>query len=146
PARARCAKPGPSRCGCLPRRAYSETMHLTMLLPARRLVLGFTLFGLLGPAAAPARAWSTTVHQAVTAKAIDTLPKPLKAFYEAHKLEMPSLAPDAELPAEGLERRFAIDRLKAFPFADVPHTEAAFKEAFGDAGKDVGRLPWLILE
>jgi len=119
-------------------------MRETMITTARRLLLPAALLLLLP--AAPARAWSTTVHQAVTAKAIDTLPKPLKAFYEAHKLEMPSLAPDAELPAEGLERRFAIDRLKAFPFADVPHTEAAFKEAFGDAGKDVGRLPWLILE
>jgi hypothetical protein len=29
---------------------------------------------------------------------------PIKAFYEAHRLEMPSLGPEAELPAEGPER------------------------------------------
>jgi len=117
-----------------------------MLLSARRTPLPWALLGLLFPAASPARAWSPTVHQDVTAKAIETLPKPLKAFYEAHKLEMPSLAPDAEPAAEGLDRRFAVDRVKPFPFTDLPHTEAAFKEAAGETGKDAGRLPWLILE
>jgi hypothetical protein len=114
-----------------------------MLLPARRFAPLLAL-GLLFPSSA--RAWSPTVHQDVTAKAIDTLPKPLKAFYEAHRLEIPSLAPDAEPAAEGLDRRFAVDRVRPFPFTDLPHTEAAFKEAFGEGGKDVGRLPWLILE
>lgn len=109
-----------------------------------RAALALLLFG--GPAAAPAAAWSTTVHQAVTTKAIDTLPKGLKAFYEAHRLEMPSLAPDAELPAEGTDRRFAVDRVQAFPFGDLPRTEAEFTQTFGDKGKDVGRLPWLLLE
>ena len=109
--------------------------------------LGLALAGVLaGPAAAPARAWSTPVHQAVTEKAIGTLPKPLKAFYEAHRLEIPSLGPEAELPGEGVERRFALDHLQPFPFADLPRTEAALRDAFGDSGKDVGRLPWLILE
>jgi hypothetical protein len=94
----------------------------------------------------PVAAWSTSVHQAVTREAIDSLPKPLKGFYEAHQLEMPSQGPEAELPAEGQERRFAVDRLRPFPFAELPRTEAAFQEAFADAGKDVGRLPWLIME
>ena len=97
-------------------------------------------------AAARAQAWSTPVHQAVTTRAIDTLPKPIKGFYEAHRLEMPSLGPEAELPAEGPERRFAVDRLKPFPFLQLPRTEAAFKQEFGDPAKDVGRLPWLLLE
>ncbi|HET8645167.1 MAG TPA: hypothetical protein VFO85_06745, partial [Vicinamibacteria bacterium] len=93
-----------------------------------------------------AQAWSTTVHQTVTTKAIDTLPKPLKGFYEAHRLEMPSLAPEADLPAEGTERRFAVDRLKPFPFVELPRTEAAFQEAFADKAREAGRLPWLLLE
>jgi hypothetical protein len=96
--------------------------------------------------AAPAAAWSTSVHQTVTREAIDSLPKPLKGFYEAHQLEMPSLGPEAELPAEGIERRFAVDRVSPFPFALLPRTEAAFREQFTEAGKDVGRLPWLIME
>jgi hypothetical protein len=97
-------------------------------------------------AAAPAAAWSITVHQAVTARAIDTLPKPIKAFYEAHRLEMPSLGPEADLPPEGPERRFAVDRLKPFPFLELPRTEAAFNKEFGEPAKDVGRLPWLLME
>jgi hypothetical protein len=119
-----------------------------MRLQSRNVPLrGAVALALLGgPAAAPATAWSISVHQAVTLKAIDTLPKPLKAFYEAHRLEIPSLAPDAELPAEGTDRRFAVDRLKPFPFPELPRTEAAFTQEFGDKAKDVGRLPWLLLE
>jgi hypothetical protein len=59
---------------------------------------------------------------------------------------MPSLAPDADLPAEGPERRFAVDRLKPFPFAELPRAEKAFAEAFPEQARDTGRLPWLLLE
>lgn len=99
-----------------------------------------------GPLSLPAAAWSLSVHQAVTAKAIDTLPKPLKTYYEAHRLELPSLAPDADPPAEGTDRRFAIDRIKPFPFAELPRSEAELKQSFPEQAKDAGRLPWLILE
>ena len=43
-------------------------------------------------AAAPARAWGPLIHQRVTSEAIETLPKGLKPFYKAHRLELPSLA------------------------------------------------------
>lgn len=92
----------------------------------------------------PARAWGPIAHQAVNANAIDTLPKGLKPFYKNHRLEMPSLSPEAVLPEEGLDRRFAIDRLLPVPFSDVPHGEAETKTKFGEAGEKVGRLPWLI--
>jgi hypothetical protein len=117
-----------------------------MTLSSRRLPPAALPLMLCLLAPLPAAAWSTSVHQAVTREAIDSLPKPLKGFYEAHQLEMASLGPEAELPPEGVERRFAVDRLKPFPFAEVPRTEAAFKEQFGDPGRDAGRLPWLILE
>src|SRR5262245_13132232 len=94
--------------------------------------------------AAPAGAWGPTVHQTVTLRAIDTLPKQLKPFYKDHRLEIPSLAPDATPGEEGLERRFAVDRLMPFPFTDVPRREAEMKERFGDSSATVGRLPWLI--
>jgi len=98
--------------------------------------------------AAPALAWGPIIHQRITSEAIDTLPKGLKPFYKAHRLEVPSLAIDAPPPAEeGLERRFAVDRFLPFPFADVPHTEAALKAKYGDdAIAKGGRLPWLIEE
>jgi len=96
-----------------------------------------------GPAA---WAWGPVAHQAVLAKAIDTLPNPLKGFYKSHRLELPSLAPDAEAPPldEGPERRFAVDRLLPFPFLDLPHSESEMKARFGEEAARAGRLPWLI--
>jgi hypothetical protein len=98
-------------------------------------------------AAPPVRAWGPIVHQRVTSEAIDTLPKGLKPFYKAHRLEIPSLAIDAPPPGdEATERRFTLDRFLPFPFADVPRTEAALKAKYGDDAAKAGRLPWLIME
>jgi hypothetical protein len=109
-----------------------------------RLVLATAVVALGG---APAHAWGPLVHQRVTAEAIDTLPKGLKPFYKAHRLEIPSLALDTPPPEdEGVERRFQVDRLLPFPFADVPRTEAALKMRHPEAAEKVGRLPWLIQE
>ena len=95
--------------------------------------------------AARAEAWGPIVHQEVTSKAIETLPKGIKPFYKAHRLELPTLAVEPEIPDEGRERRFAIDKVMKFPFWDMPREEAQFKAKFPDAG-DIGRLPWLIDE
>ena len=116
------------------------------LVPAALIVI----VGLLA-AATPAQAWSPVVHEAVTNRAVETLPKPLKQFYKAHRLEMPSLSPDAgeeetAPPEEGPERRFAADALLPFPFADLPRSEAELKARFGERADKVGRLPWLIQE
>lgn len=93
-------------------------------------------------------AWGPVGHQAVLTKAIDTLPNPLKAFYKNHRLELPSLAPDAEAPStdEGPERRFAVDRLLAFPFLDLPRSEGELAARYGEPAGKAGRLPWLILD
>src|SRR2546426_8501039 len=99
-----------------------------------------TLAAAIVLAGGPARAWGPIAHQAVNAHAIDTLPKGLKPFYKNHRLEMPSLSPEAVVPEEGVDRRFAADRLMAFPFADLPHTEADLKAKFGEAGEK-GRRP-----
>ena len=95
-------------------------------------------------AGSDARAWGPIPHQAVNSHAIETLPKGLKPFYKNHRLEMPSLSPEAVVPEEGLDRRFAADRLMPFPFADMPQNEAEMKTRLGEAGEKVGRLPWLI--
>jgi hypothetical protein len=107
------------------------------------------VFGVLVPAlllpAPRALAWSPSVHELVTTKAIDTLPGELKSFYKDHRLEIPSLSLDAPTPAaEGPDRRFEIDRLAPFPFLDVPQTEAAIKARDPQEAARVGRLPWLI--
>jgi hypothetical protein len=85
-------------------------------------------------------------HQVVAAAAIDTLPKPLKAFYKAHRQEMPSLALEPEFAPHGPDRRFMVDRLLPFPFVELPRSEAALKAKFGDKAEGIGRLPWLIQE
>jgi len=85
-------------------------------------------------------------HQVTVSAAIDTLPKPLKAFYKAHRMEMPSLALEPEFPARGPERRFMVDRLLPFPFRELPRSEAEVKAKFGDKAEGVGRLPWLVQE
>jgi hypothetical protein len=119
-----------------PARAYGRAARLLVAI------------GLLTGAAAPARAWGPIVHQRVASEAIDTLPKGLRPFYKAHRLEIPSLAVDTPPPGEeGLDRRFGVDRFLPFPFADVPRTEAALKAKYGDeAAAKAGRLPWLIQE
>lgn len=96
--------------------------------------------------APPAWAWGPVAHQAVTTKAIETLPGGLKGFYKTHRREIPSLSLEAAFPDEGPERRFAVDRLLAFPFAQLPRSEAAFLVRYGETGKVAGRLPWLIHE
>jgi hypothetical protein len=96
--------------------------------------------------AAPAAAWGLAAHQAVTARAIDTLPKGLKEYYKAHRLEMPTLSLEATAAEEATDRRFAADRMLPFPFLDLARTEAALKAGHAEAADKAGRLPWLIQE
>lgn len=98
-----------------------------------------------GPAA---WGWGPVAHEAALLKAVDTLPNPLKGFYRSHRLELPTLAPEPETPAaeEGPERRFAVDRLLAFPFSDLPRQERELMALPGAEAARVGRLPWLILD
>jgi hypothetical protein len=85
-------------------------------------------------------------HQVVAAAAIDTLPKQLKAFYKAHRQEMPSLALEPEFPLRGPDRRFMVDRLLPFPFTELPRSEAELKAKYGERAEGIGRLPWLVQE
>jgi hypothetical protein len=117
------------------------------LAASRVLRTSLVVFAFAAASASPAHAWSPLVHQRVTSEAIDTLPKGLKPFYKAHRLELPSLGVDAPPPAEeGTERRFQVDRLMPFPFLDVPRTEAALKARSEEEAARMGRLPWLIDE
>jgi hypothetical protein len=106
------------------------------------LALAFLAAVALSPGAA--WAWGPEAHRLVTTAAVDTLPKGLKKFYREHRDELPSLAPDAELPEEGPERRFAADLVAPFPFRDIPRSEKELKARFGATADRVGRLPWLI--
>ena len=85
-------------------------------------------------------------HQVTVSAAIESLPKQLRGFYKAHRMEMPSLALEPEFPLRGPERRFLVDRLLPFPFRELPRTEAEIKARFGEKADGLGRLPWLIHE
>ncbi|MEO8499751.1 MAG: hypothetical protein ABI565_02465 [Vicinamibacteria bacterium] len=89
-------------------------------------------------------AWSDAVYRLVMRKAIDTLPKGEKKYFEDHKYEMPSLTPDEDPPVRPDGRRFAVELLGAFPFATIPQDEAGVS-AKADV-RVVGRLPFLLLE
>jgi hypothetical protein len=122
-----------------------------MIMRRRDALVGFVLAVVVG--ARPARAQGNSrndfvmvVQQVTMAKAIDTLPKGLKKFYEKHREEMPSLALEPQFPERGPERRFAIDHLLPFPFTGLPRSEAALKAKFGEKAAGVGRLPWLLQE
>jgi hypothetical protein len=104
------------------------------------------LLAAIGFEAPPLLAFGAQAEQAILLEAMEVLPKQLKPFYKEHRLEMPSLSPEATAPERGPERRFAIDRLMPFPFQDLPRSEAEMKTRFGDAGTAVGRLPWMIQE
>ena len=85
-------------------------------------------------------------HQVVVSAAIDSLPKQLKAFYKAHRQEIPSLGLEPEFPTRGPDRRFMVDRLLPFPFTELPRSEAALKAKYGERAEGIGRLPWLVQE
>jgi len=85
-------------------------------------------------------------HQVVVSAAIDSLPKQLKAFYKAHRQEIPSLGLEPEFPTRGPDRRFMVDRLLPFPFTELPRSEAALKAKYGEKADGIGRLPWLVQE
>jgi hypothetical protein len=108
-----------------------------------RLVAVVGVFSLGAPLA---EAWGPVAHRRVTSDAIDTLPKGLRPFYKAHRLEIPSLSLEGTLPDEGVDRRFAADRLLPFPFSDLPATEEALKTRYAEEAGKVGRLPWLVQE
>ena len=89
-------------------------------------------------------AWSDAVYRLILRKAIDTLPKGEKKYFEDHRFEMPTLVPDEDPPTRPEGRRFAIDLLGTFPFTDLPRDEAGVKAKTDP--RLVGRLPFLLLE
>ena len=70
--------------------------------PARNLaVMAVAALGL----AVPAEAWGPGAHARITTEAIETLPKGLKAYYKAHRLEIPSLSAEGSTAEDAPERQ-----------------------------------------
>jgi hypothetical protein len=99
-----------------------------------------------GPRDAGRAAVGEIVQVKVVEAAIDSLPKQMKPFYKAHRVEMPSQALEPEFAPRTPERRFLVDRLLPFPFDELPRSEAALKAKYGAKAEGIGRLPWLLQE
>jgi hypothetical protein len=98
----------------------------------------------LSLSASGAWAWGGATHRAILQEATNVLPGPLKGFYQTHRLELPSLSPEGRNAEDAADQRFAVDRLLAFPFHELPHAEADVVARFGEDAKSIGRLPWAV--
>jgi hypothetical protein len=133
-------------CGsCLPRE-FREVIGMMNLSRANKSTAGALGFVLLSFFPGGVGAWGLPGQRLVVTKAIDTLPKHLQKFYRDHRFEMPSLAPDGEVPTPTAEERFAVDLVSVFPFEDVPLVEKDFVARYPEKAAEVGRLPWLVDE
>src|SRR5262245_56370552 len=96
----------------------SDTTWRTSGRAIQRTLFALAVVGVLAPAGR-ALAWGLVAQQGVMRGAIECLPKQIKPFYHTHRFELPSLSVEPTIPERGPERRFAVDRLMPFPFADL---------------------------
>jgi predicted AlkP superfamily phosphohydrolase/phosphomutase len=100
----------------------------------------------------PLLAWGFTAHRMVNAKAIGTLPEPVAAFFDGNRAYVVEHAIDPDLwresgrPDEGPNHYLDLDAFGAFPFPDVPRTEAEHLARHGATAAQKGRVPWRIAE
>ena len=115
----------------------------------RRVVLGLCLSMLLPPAPQPAEAWEARTRRLVVTRAVDTLPYPLRAFYENHRNTIGELSerPDqwggeSNRPEHGYIR---LETYGRYPFVELPRDYNAAVRKFGRRKLvENGTLPWEI--
>jgi hypothetical protein len=118
------------------------------------IVIGLLLLG----ADARPRAWGMDVHRRLTARAIEGLPAPLRAFFMARREFVVEHSVDPDLwrivelrgarGAEDPNHFLDIDGLdEPAPFTNVPREWAAYVARYGEErATRMGRLPWRIEE
>lgn len=90
------------------------------------------------------RGWNDVGRRLYVEKAIEALPKPLKGFYETHKVALAEAVSD---PSRFGRAIFEVDRLEPFPFADLPtERELAVRKYGEDTLKEAGDVPWRLIE
>ncbi|MGH9811681.1 MAG: hypothetical protein ACRD4T_00945 [Candidatus Acidiferrales bacterium] len=97
----------------------------------------------------PAQAWEARTHRLVVSRAVDSLPYPLRAFYEANRSNLMQLAADPNQwgkEENAPERRFIrLDAYGRYPFADPPRDYNAAIRKFGRQKVILrGTLPWAV--
>lgn len=133
--------------------SFTQTFSPHFASPRRRHGLG------CGPAlllivlcASPALAWGPKGHVLVTKWAVETLPDPLKGYFEAYQQELLAHVndPDEWMKKDRFEaaRHYIyLDEYGRFPYLKLPHSYQAAIRSFG-AGRVMqrGTLPWQIGE
>lgn len=108
--------------------------------------LGITLGLALPPAAS---GWEGPTHQLIIARAVDTMPYPLRAYFESNRFAIAQLANHTTEWGEETRRPESgfihLDHYGRYPFADLPRDYNAAVRKFGrKALNDHGILPWQI--
>ena len=96
-----------------------------------------------------AAAWGFAAHRMINARAIETLPEPLHAWYAGNAAWVAEHAIDADLErdrADDPDHFLDFDAFGAYPFPDVGEDEAEHLRRFGAEARTKGRLPWRIAE
>ena len=99
---------------------------------------------------APAQAWGPEAHGLVTEWAVQTLPAPLQAFFEANLTTLLAHVSDPDQwmkkdPYERMRHYIFLDGYGSFPYLKLPRS---YQKAVGKYGKGKighnGTLPWQI--
>ena len=96
-----------------------------------------------------AGAWGFAAHRMVNARAIETLPAPLRAWYTGNAAWVAEHAIDADLErdrSDDPDHFLDFDAFGAYPFPDVGEDEAEHLRRFGAEARAKGRVPWRIAE
>ena len=94
-------------------------------------------------------AWGFAAHRMANARAVETLPDPLRAWYTGNAAWVAEHAIDADLErdrSDDPDHFLDFDFFGAYPFPDVGEDEAEHLRRFGADARAKGRVPWRIAE
>lgn len=114
-------------------------------MPNRSLLIALVTLLLWIGSSGSGRTWNDMGNRLYVSKAIDSLPKPLKGFYETHEAAILEAVSD---PSRfGPRAIFEVDRLEPFPFDGLPTDRTLAVRKYGeDALEESGDVPWRIIE
>ncbi|MFQ5777755.1 MAG: hypothetical protein ACE5IP_07080 [Terriglobia bacterium] len=97
----------------------------------------------------PAAAWEAGAHRLITAQAIETLPFPLRTYFESNQLILAQLCADPSRWGEVQPRPehgfIHLDHYGSYPFAELPRDFNRAARKFGSKElAEHGILPWQI--
>ena len=116
---------------------------------ASRAALALAIF-LAGPLSAAA--FGFAAHRLAHDKAIGTLPPPLRELFAGNAAYLREHAIDPDLwaisgvPGEGPNHYLNLDAFGAYPFAEIPLSEAEHRALQGKKASEQGRVPWRVGE